>query len=329
MLRFIGRRLLEAIPVMIIIITATFFVLRLLPGGPFTQEKAVTPEVKRNLEAYYHLDEPLWKQYVEYVTALMPKRIAPAHLFGDNFDLKAAFGIDFGPSYRYPNRTVNEIIAEKLPISLELGVESLVIALAIGIPLGVLAAVFRNSWLDYVGSSVSMLGICVPTFVLGPLMVLLFAIHLRWFDASGWFGPSDRVLPAITLGVVYAAYIARMSRAGMLEILDQDFIRTARAKGASEFRVVVRHALRGGMVPVVSFLGPAIASLMTGSFIIETIFQIPGLGREFVNAGFNRDRTLLIGTVILYAGLIIVLNLVVDIVLAAMNPRISREGTVK
>ena len=232
---------------------------------------------------------------------------------------------DLGPSFKYPNRTVNEIIADKLPVSLELGLLSLVLALGVGLPLGIFAAVKRNSWIDYVCSSVAMLGICVPTFVLGPLLVLLCAIHFGWFNASGWYGPMDRVLPSLTLGCVYAAYIARLTRGGMLEVLSQDYIRTARAKGASETRVIVRHALRGGLLPVVSFLGPAIAGILTGSFVIETIFQIPGLGREFVNSAFNRDYTLVLGTVILYAALIIALNFAVDVVQVWLNPKLKFE----
>ncbi len=305
MLRFIARRLLETIPVLFIIITATFFMIRFVPGGPFTSEKAVTPEILANLEAHYGLNKPLYQQYFDYLGSL-------------------AKG-DFGPSFKYPNRTVNEIIADKLPVSLELGLLSLAVALLFGLPLGVIAAVKRNTFFDYICSSVAMMGICIPTFVLGPLLVLVFAIHLGWFNASGWYLPVDRVLPAATLGLVYAAYIARLTRGGMLEVLHQDYIRTARAKGASEFRVIFRHALRGGLLPVVSFLGPAIAGILTGSFVIETIFQIPGLGREFVNSAFNRDYTLVLGTVILYAGLIITLNLLVDIAQVWLNPKLKFE----
>lgn len=305
MLRFALRRLLQTIPVMFCIITATFFMVRFVPGGPFTAEKAIPPEILRNLEAHYGLDQPLWKQYANYLGNL-------------------AQG-DFGPSFKYTNRTVNEIIGEKLPVSLELGAWALLIALALGLPLGVLAAVRRNTILDYVGSAVGMVGICVPTFVLGPLLALSFGIYLQWLNVSGWYGPTDRILPGVTLGFVYAAYVMRLTRGGMLEVLHQDFIRTARAKGASETRIIFRHALRGGLLPVVSFLGPAIAGILTGSFVIETIFQIPGLGREFVNSAFNRDYTLVLGTVILYAGLIVVLNLVVDIVQVWLNPRLKFE----
>lgn len=303
MFRFIFRRLVQVIPVLFIIITATFFMVRFVPGGPFTAEKAIPPEILRNIEAHYGLDQPLGRQYLNYLG-------------------KIAHG-DLGPSFKYSNRSVNEIIADKLPVSLELGALSLACALSVGLTLGVLAAVRRNSGLDYLASSLGMLGICVPTFVLGPLLVLFFAIHLGWVNASGWYTAADRALPALTLGLVYAAYIMRLTRAGMLEVLHQDYIRTARAKGASEFRIITRHALRGGLLPVVSFLGPATAGILTGSFIIETIFQIPGLGREFVNSAFNRDYTLVLGTVMLYAGLIVVLNLATDVVQVWLNPKLK------
>ncbi|WP_221031843.1 ABC transporter permease [Actomonas aquatica] len=306
MFRFIARRLLEAVPVLFIIVAVSFVMLHQAPGGPFDSEKAVTPEVLANLEAHYGLNNPLHVQFFDYLKSIL-------------------LHFDFGPSFKYPNRTVNEIIADKLPVSLELGLTSLTVALLIGIPLGTLAAVYRNSWADYLCSSIAMTGICIPTFVLGPLLVLFFAIHLGWFNASGWYTSYDRVLPAATLGMVYAAYVARLTRGGMLEILNQDYIRTARAKGASETRVIFKHALRGGLLPVVSFLGPAIAGILSGSFVIETIFQIPGLGREFVNSAFNRDYTLVLGTVILYASLIITLNLVVDVVQVWLNPKLKFE----
>ena len=291
---------------MFIIITATFFMIRFVPGGPFTAEKAVTPEVMRNLERAYGLDKPLWQQYTSYLGRVV--------LHGD-----------LGPSFKYPNRTVNEIIADKLPVSLELGAWAMLIALGLGLPLGIIAATKRNSMMDYLCSAFGMIGICVPTFVLGPLLALSLGIYLHWFNVSGWYGPTDRILPGVTLGFVYAAYIMRLTRGGMLEVLNQDFVRTARAKGASEFRVIFKHAIRGGLLPVVSFLGPAIAGILTGSFVIETIFQIPGLGREFVNSAFNRDYTLVLGTVILYATLLIGLNLVVDIAQVWLNPKLKFE----
>lgn len=305
MLRFITQRFLQSLLALFVVISATFFMLRAAPGGPFTQEKAVTPEILHNLEAHYGLNQPLWRQYLSYVGNLLHGNL--------------------GPSFKYANRTVNEIIADKFPVSAELGAESLAIALILGIGLGTVAAIRRNTWVDYIASTFGMFGISVPTFVIGPLAVLAFAIHIGWFNASGWYTPADRVLPALVLGIAYAAPISRLTRGGMLEVLHQDFIRTARAKGASESRVVIHHAMRGGLVPVVSYLGPAIAGILTGSFVIETIFQIPGIGREFVNSAFNRDYTLVLGTVILYAVLIMALNLIADVIQAWMNPKVRLE----
>ncbi|HZZ19600.1 MAG TPA: ABC transporter permease subunit [Opitutaceae bacterium] len=305
MIRFVFIRLLQTIPVVWVIITATFFMIRFVPGGPFTAERAVSPEIMRNLEAHYGMNKPLYQQYFDYFGSIMKG--------------------DFGPSFKYPTRSVNEIIEEKLPVSIELGLISLGVALCIGLPLGVLAAIRRNTWVDYLCSSFALLGVCIPTFVMGPLMILVFAIHFGWFNASGWYTPVDRVLPSLTLGLVYAAYVARLTRGGMLEVLSQDYIRTARAKGASEVRVILKHSLRGGLTPVVSFLGPAIAGIVTGSFVIETIFQIPGIGREFVNSAFNRDYTLVLGTVVLFAGFLIGMNLVVDVVQVWLNPRLKFE----
>jgi len=294
---------LQTIPVLLIVATLTFFMVRTVPGGPFDSEKNIPPEIKRQIEAYYGLDKPLFQQYWDYMTRL-------------------ARG-DLGPSYKYSNRTVNEMIAATFPVSLQLGALAMCIALMFGILAGVIAALNRNTPVDYAASGLSMTGICLPTFVLGPLLILLFALHLQWFNASGWFEARDRVLPAATLGIVYAAYVARLTRGGMLEILSQDFIRTARAKGASSSRIVLRHALRGGLLPVVSFLGPAAAGIITGSFVIETIFQIPGLGRHFVTSAFNRDFPMVTGIVVFYAALIVFFNLLVDIAQVWLNPKLK------
>jgi len=327
MTRFFISRLLQTLLALFVIVTATFFMSRFAPGGPFTSEKAVTPEIEANMKAYYNLDKSLWWQYRDYMWNVMPKTFRPTLLFpgGGAIDLKGGLGMDFGPSFKYANRTVNEIIADKLPVSLLLGIPSLIIALGIGIPLGVIAALRRNTWIDYIASAFGMVGLAIPTFVIGPIFVLIFAIHLHWFNASGWDSLQDRVLPCLVLGISYAAPIVRLTRGGMLEVLNQDFIRTARAKGASETRIVTRHALRGGLLPVVSYLGPATANILTGSFVVETIFQIPGLGREFVNSAFNRDYFMILGTVILYAVLIMVLNLIVDVAQAWMNPKVRLE----
>ncbi|HWD21033.1 MAG TPA: ABC transporter permease subunit [Verrucomicrobiae bacterium] len=305
MLRFILRRLLEMIPVLFIIATVTFFMMRLAPGGPFDQEKQMSKEIRARLEAHYGLDRPLFEQYLRQMKHL---------LVGD-----------LGPSFKYPSRTVNEIIANSFPVSLELGLESLLVALVFGLAAGMIASLKQNSALDHVPMSLSMIGLCVPTFVMGPLLISAFALHLNWFNAAGWFFPRDRVLPALTLGAFYAAYIARLTRGGLLEILNLDFIRTARAKGASSSRVLFQHALRGGLLPVVSFLGPAIAGLLTGSFVVETLFGIPGLGRYFVTAAFNRDYFMVMGSVLFYAAFVIVMNLVVDIIVVWLDPKLRLE----
>ncbi|MDX9975857.1 MAG: ABC transporter permease subunit [FCB group bacterium] len=305
MLKFVLKRIAEFVPVLLVIVTLTFFLVRLAPGGPFDSERAVSPEVMRQLEAHYNLDAPLWRQYVDYVAGVLQG--------------------DLGPSFKKPSYTVREWILMRLPVSLELGAYALVVALAIGLTAGVIASLRPNSWTDYVPMSMAMAGICLPTFVLGPLLVLVFGLWLEWLPVAEWNEPATKVLPSLTLGTVYAAYIARLSRGGMLEVLSQDFIRTARAKGLNEASVVLKHALRGGLQPVVAFLGPAAAGLLTGSFVVETIFQIPGLGREFVQAAFNRDYTMILGTVLLYASLILVLNLLVDVVLAWLDPRLRYE----
>jgi len=300
--RFVLRRLLEFVPVLFVIVTLVFFLIRLAPGGPFDADKNVTPGVRAQLEAHYHMDVPLYRQYLDYLARL-------------------AHG-DLGPSFKKESRSVNEWIALRFPKSFELGLYAIVVALGIGLAAGVFAALKPNTLRDYVPMSLAMVGICVPNFVLGPLLVLVFSLELGWLPVSGWDGAAHKVLPAITLGAGYAAYIARLSRGGLLEILTQDFIRTARAKGLSEARVVLRHALRGGLQPVVAFLGPAIAGLLSGSFVVETIFQVPGLGREFVQAAFNRDYTMIMGTVLFFASLIMVFNLAVDVAVAWLDPRL-------
>ncbi len=305
MLRFIAKRFLEMIPVLFVIATITFFMVRLAPGGPFTTEKTIPPEIQKKIEAFYGLNKPLFQQYLDYMGNLLKG--------------------DLGPSFKYATWSVNELIWSAFPVSLELGCYGLAIALILGLGAGIVASLRQNSALDHVSMSLAMVGICVPTFVLGPLLILMFGLGLGWVNASGWDSARDRILPSLTLGVFYAAYIARLARSGMLEILNQDFIRTARAKGASPKRIILKHALKGGLLPVVSFLGPAVADIITGSFVVETIFQVPGLGRFFVTAAFNRDYTMVLGTVLFYAVLIILLNLVVDIVQVWLNPRLRFE----
>lgn len=302
MLRFIAIRILQAIPVLFVISIVTFAMIKSVPGGPFDKEKKVPEEVERALNEYYHLDKPAAVQYGIWLGNVLRG--------------------DLGPSTKYPNRSVNDIIAASFPISLQLGIVGIAIALTLGLGAGVVASMRPNTALDYVPMSLAMVGICVPRFVIGPLLMLVFAIHLEWYNASGWFFWNDRVLPALTLGIFYAAYVARLTRGGMLEVLGQDFIRTARAKGANEARVVLRHALRGGVRPVVSYFGPAMANLLAGSFIVEKIFAVPGLGTFFITSIANRDHSMILGTVLFYSGLIIALNLLADIVLVWLNPRL-------
>ena len=302
----IFHRLLQGLPVVLVVITVTFFLIRFAPGGPFDAERALPAEVIKNLEEQYRLDDPLWKQYGNYL-------------------LQLAQG-DFGPSFRYPNRSVTELIATGLPITFELAVYALLVSVLLGLSAGSIAALGPNSWRDYVPMSLAMTGICMPSFLLGPLLVLVFAIWLEWLPVSGWgYSPGDKILPSITLGAAYAAYIARLTRGGLLEVLSQDFIRTARAKGLSTPMILFRHALRGGLAPVVAFMGPAIAGLLTGSFVVETIFQIPGLGRFYIQAAFNRDYTMILGTTILLACLIILMNIISDLLAIWMNPKLRQR----
>jgi oligopeptide transport system permease protein len=306
MFKFIARRIAQSVLVLFVIITVTFFMVRFAPGDPFSAERKMPEHIKERLMDHYGLNDPLPVQYFNYIGGLLQG--------------------DLGPSFT-ETRSVNRILASTFPVSLELGAWALLIALGIGLPVGIVAALYRNTLADYVPMSLAMIGICLPTFVLGPVLALVFGVWLGWFNVSGWFTASDRVLPALTIGLVYAAVIARISRGGMLEILSQDFIRTAKAKGVPFPRIVVFHTLKGGLLPVLSFLGPALAGIISGSFVVETIFQIPGMGREFVSSAFDRDYTLVLGTVILYATLITVANLLVDVAQVILNPRLRFEDS--
>jgi|TARA_A200000113_G_scaffold224891_1_gene244010 oligopeptide transport system permease protein len=301
---FFISRLLQAIPTLLIIATLTFFMTRFAPGGPFDSEKAIPEEIKVKLESHFGLNLPLFDQYLLYMKNLLAG--------------------DLGPSFKYVGWDVSELIGVAFPVSLGLGVSALFIALLVGLPAGMVAALRKNTLWDYLPMGLAMVGICLPTFVLGPILIMIFSTKLNLLPALGWYSWSDLILPSLTLGLFYAAYIARLTRAGMLETLKQDYVRTARAKGASPNRVVIKHALRGGLLPVVTFLGPAFAGLVSGSFIIESIFFIPGLGKFFVTAAFNRDYTMVLGTVLFYATLIIILNLLVDFLQAWLDPK-ARE----
>lgn len=306
MLMFIIKRLLQAIPVLLLVTTVAFFMVRAAPGGPFDKDRSIPPEVMTQLNKRYHLDDPLWKQYIDYMGNILQG--------------------DFGPSFKYASHSVTELIAAGFPATLELSFYAILFALFAGLPAGILAALKRNTLLDYAPMSIAMIGICMPTFVLGPILLLIFGIWLGWLPVAGWGQISgDKILPSITLGSVYAAYIARISRGGMLEILSQDYIRTAHAKGLSNARIVFVHALPGGITPVISFLGPAIAGLLAGSFVVESIFQIPGLGRFYVTAAFNRDYTMILGCTIFFAFLIVLFNLLADIALVWLNPKLRQE----
>ena len=310
MLKFILRRILETIPVLLCVAAMTFFMCRLAPGGPFDTDKQVTAEVREQLNKQFNLDKPLHVQFYQYLINLPNLQ-----------------------SFKYPSRTVGDIISQKFPVSAKLGFLAMCIALGIGIMFGVIASLRPNSYIDYIPSSLAMIGICLPTFVMGPILIYIFSLKLKWLPATGWGGfdgdiffASDMILPSLTLGLFYAAYISRLTRGGMLDILTQDYIRTAKAKGASAPRVLMKHALRGGLLPVISFMGPAVAGLIAGSFVIETIFNIPGLGQDFVKSAFNRDYTLVLGVVMFYATLIIVLNLIVDILQVTLNPKLKFES---
>lgn len=303
--QFILKRILGSIPVLWIVATMTFFLIRAAPGGPFDTDKQLPPEIIENLEAKYHMNEPLSAQYWRYMGMLLQG--------------------DLGPSFRYPTRTVNEIIAETFPVSAAVGFAGLIYALLLGLTAGLIAASKPNTPRDYIPMGFSMLGICMPSFVIGPLFMLIFALQLGWLDVAGWDEPADVLLPAITLGTMYAAFFARLTRGGVLEIVRQDFIRTAHAKGVRGWVVMLRHTLKGGLLPTVSFLGPAATAMLTGSLVVETIFNIPGLGRFFVQSALNRDYTLVMGCVLFVALLITVMNLLVDIAYAFLDPRVSYE----
>jgi oligopeptide transport system permease protein len=306
MLSYSLKRLASAIPTLLLLITFAFFLIRIAPGGPFDSERALPPEIEANLAAKYHLDEPLVVQYARYLWQI------------------ARF--DFGPSFHYLDWTINDLIAQGAPVSFTLGLLALTLALLIGVPVGAWAALRQNRASDYTVMSVAMIGISVPNFVMAPLLILLFAVTLGWLPAGGWaFEPSRMVLPVITLALPMIAYIARITRGSMIEVLHSSFIRTARAKGMPEKEVLINHALRPALLPVISYLGPAAAAILTGSVVVERIFTIPGIGSYFVQGALNRDYTLVMGVVILYGVLIIAFNFLVDLLYAWLDPRIRYD----
>jgi len=302
MLTFILRRLLFMPLVLLILITLSFFIMRLAPGSPFTTEKNVSDEVLQKLNEKYNLDGSIPEQFGEYLLDLV------------QFDL--------GPSTKHKDKDVSEILGHHFPTSALLGASAITLALIVGLSAGIIAGIRQNSLFDYTSMAGAMTGLSVPLFVVGPMLVLVFALYLGWFDVAGWDDWKDLVLPAVTLSLPFAARIARLTRAGMLEVIHQDYIRVARAKGLREQVVVVRHALKGALLPVVSFLGPGVAQVLTGSLVVEKIFGVPGIGREFVESGLNRDYFLAMGIVILYGTLLILFNLVVDVLYGFLDPRI-------
>ncbi len=301
--KFVLSRTLTGIFVIFAVATITFFLLRTLPGGPFDAEKKLPPQIKKNIEAKYHLDEPVWKQYISYL-----KNLASG---------------DFGPSYKYIDRSVNEIIGETLPVSVELGLISLTIAVALGSAIGIASATKPGGAVDFASVSIATALVSVPSFVTGALLIYIFSVKLRWLPAALWGSPAHVVLPALTLAAGPAAYIARLIRASMLDTSKALFIRTARAKGLSDFRVVTKHILRNALIPVVTVLGPITAFLVTGSFVVEHIFAIPGTGRFFVMAVSNRDYPLVMGITIMYTIILVLANLIVDILYVVLDPRIK------
>ncbi len=304
MLKYSLKRLLAAIPTLLILMTMAFFMMRAAPGGPFDTEKTLPAEIQANLDKKYHLDEPLIQQYGRYLLDLVQG--------------------DFGPSFQYKDYTVNELIATGFPVSLRLGGIAVLLAFFIGSAVGIMAALRQNTATDYTLMAGAMTGISIPNFVFAPLLILVFAVYLQWLPAGGWNGGAfkNTILPIIGLALPQIAYISRLMRGSMIEVLRGNAIRTARAKGLPEHIVILRHALKPALLPVISFLGPATAAILTGSVVIEQIFGIPGLGRYFVQGALNRDYTLVMGVVVFYGVLIILFNFIVDLLYAALDPRI-------
>lgn len=304
MIIFIIKRLLEAIPTLLVLITISFFMMRFAPGNPFSSERSLPPEVLANIEAKYGFDKPVLEQYFGYLGNLLQG--------------------DLGPSFKYKDFSVNELVAQALPVSAEIGLYAFLGAVFFGVLLGIIAALKQNSWLDYVTMSTAMIGVVIPSFVLAPILVLIFAITLKWLPAGGWHdgAASYLVLPVIGMMMHYIATIARITRGSMIETMNANFIRTARAKGLPLHRIILRHALRPAMLPVVSYLGPAFVGIITGSVVIETIFGLPGIGQLFVNGALNRDYSMVLGLTILIGALTIIFNALVDILYAVIDPKI-------
>jgi oligopeptide transport system permease protein len=307
MLRYAVRRIAGIFPTLLVIITASFFIVRLAPGGPFDQEQTLSPQVRANLEKAYGLDRPIVFQYWRYLRGL-------------------AHG-DFGPSFKQRDFSVTDLIAQGLPVSGTLGISAILLALLIGIPLGIAAAVWRQTRVDYGITGLVVLGIALPSFVTGPLLALTFGVHLQWLPVAGWEDASPRyfVLPAVTLALPVIAYVARLTRSSLLDVFRANFILTARARGLGRWQILWGHALRPALLPVVSYLGPATAFVVTGSLVVETVFGLPGTGRYLVQGAINRDYTLVMGMVIVYGTLVLLLNVIADLVYGWLDPRVRHE----
>ncbi|UXI00351.1 oligopeptide ABC transporter permease OppB [Photobacterium sp. TY1-4] len=304
MIKFIAKRIFEAIPTLLVLITISFFLMRFAPGNPFSSDRPLPPEVMANIEAKYGLDKPVFEQYTTYLGNI---------LHGD-----------FGPSFKYKDFTVNELVAEALPVSAKIGFFAFIFALIMGVTVGTIAALKQNSWLDYTIMSTAMAGVVMPSFILAPVLIYIFSINLGWLPAGGWNDGSLQymMLPMIGMSLLYVATFARITRGSMIETLNSNFIRTARAKGLSYTYIILKHALKPALLPVVSYMGPAFVGIITGSVVIETIFGLPGIGKLFVNAAFNRDYSLVLGITILIGTLTIIFNALVDIALAYIDPKI-------
>ncbi len=305
MARYVFRRIGSALVILWVIISITFVLMHAIPGGPFTSEKKLPPQVKASIEAKYHLDDPLWKQYADYIGGVVTG--------------------DLGPSYKYEGRSVNDIIGESFPVSAQLGLLALCVAVVGGIAAGAISAMRPNGIIDYVITFISTLGISVPTFIIGAVLVYVVAFELGWLPVAMWRGPSYMILPVLTLAAQPMAFIARLTRSGLLDVYQQEYIRTARAKGLGSWNILIRHALGNAILPVITYIGPLAASLLTGSFIVETIFAIPGLGQYFVTSIYNRDYTVILGVTVFYSTLIVVLNIIVDMIYPIIDPRVTTE----
>ncbi|MGF1730924.1 oligopeptide ABC transporter permease OppB [Photobacterium kasasachensis] len=304
MIKFIAKRIFEAIPTLLVLITISFFLMRFAPGNPFSSDRPLPPEVMANIEAKYGLDKPVFEQYTTYLGNIVQG--------------------DFGPSFKYKDFTVNELVSKALPVSAKIGFFAFIFALVMGVTVGTIAALKQNSWIDYTIMSTAMAGVVMPSFILAPVLIYIFSINLGWLPAGGWNDGSTKyvLLPMFGMSLLYVATFARITRGSMIETLNSNFIRTARAKGLSYSYIIIKHALKPALLPVVSYMGPAFVGIITGSVVIETIFGLPGIGKLFVNAAFNRDYSLVLGITILIGTLTIIFNAIVDIVLAYIDPKI-------